>query len=82
MDEDNQHLRVGAEVQLYDMGNNKIYPSRIYERKEGPYKNSANKFMSRESLYENTILFKEPKYTLKQLWDIFKGSASHFPVRY
>lgn len=75
MDEDNQHLRVGAEVQLYDMGNNKIYPSRIYERKEGPYKNSANKFMSRESLYENTILFKEPKYTLKQLWDIFKGKC-------
>ncbi|WP_287640797.1 ATP-binding protein [Bacteroides sp.] len=72
MDENNQHLRIGANVQLYDMGNNKIYPSKIYERKEGVFKKTANKYMSRESLYENTILFQESKYTLEQLWDLFK----------
>lgn len=79
MDEDNQHLRVGAKVELYYMGNNKIYPSKIYERKEESYKKSINKSMSRDSLYENTILFKEPEYTLEQLWDIFKERCDSLP---
>ncbi len=76
----NGHLRIGAEVQLIDMGNGKFYPGLKYERKPRERSTSMHRqparTMSKESLYEGTEIYNMCiQDDIENLWKEFEDNC-------
>ena len=68
------HVLEGAVIDFREMGNGKVYPSTSYERRKIPLQKPLPKRMSKESLYEDVLLYQEN--TLDDLWAMFADKSS------
>lgn len=68
------HVLEGAVLDLCEMGSGKIYPGARYERRRTPLQKPMLKRMSKESLYEDALLYQEK--TLDDLWAMFADRSS------